>query len=123
MSGPEVTSAIHALGFSAGIILYGMLLVMVGQVRPRSTGRHESRGVSAAPVDRLLAGTAVAGVLWNAGALWIYAVRDFGLPAPAVLQVVSFSALGFLPAFAVHAVARHEPGHRPQSVSPSAKYS
>ncbi len=115
MSGPEVTSAIHALGFSAGIILYGMLLVMVGQVRPRSTGRHESRGVSAAPVDRLLAGTAVAGVLWNAGALWIYAVRDFGLPAPAVLQVVSFSALGFLPAFAVHAVARHEPGHRPQS--------
>ena len=112
MSGPEVTSAIHALGFSAGIILYGMLLVMVGQVRPRSTGRHESGGVSAAPVDRLLAGTAVAGVLWNAGALWIYAVRDFGLPAPAVLQVASFSALGFLPAFAVHAVARHEPGDR-----------
>ena len=112
MGGPEVTSAIHALGFSAGIILYGMLLVMVGQVRPRSTGRHESGGVSAAPVDRLLAGTAIAGVLWNAGALWIYSVRDFGLPAPAVLQVASFSALGFLPAFAVHAVARHEPGHR-----------
>ena len=34
---------------------------------------------------------------------------------PAVLQVASFSALGFLPAFAVHAVARHEPGHRPGS--------
>ncbi|HET6316282.1 MAG TPA: histidine kinase, partial [Chloroflexota bacterium] len=112
MSGPEVTSASHALGFSAGIILYGMLLVMVGQVRPRSVGPREPGGVAVAPVDRLLTGTAMAGVLWNAGALWIYSVRDFGLPAPAVLQVASFSALGFLPAFAVHAVARHEPGHR-----------
>ena len=112
MSGPELTSAIHALGFSAGIILYGMLLVMVAQVRPRSAGPRIAGGVAVAPVDQLLAATAMAGVLWNAGALWIYGVRDFGLPAPAALQVASFSALGFLPAFAVHAVARHEPGHR-----------
>ena len=85
MNGPEVTSAIHALGFSAGIILYGMLLVMVGQVRPRSTSPRVAGGVTGPPVDRLLAGTALSGVLWNAGALWFYSLRDFGLPAPAVL--------------------------------------
>ncbi len=99
---PEAAAAIHALGFSAGVILYGMLLVMVARVRPTATSALPSS--PRAGVDRLLLGTAVAGLLWNVGALCIYGFRDFGMSAPAWLRVISFSALGLLPAIAVHAV-------------------
>ena len=113
MSTPEAAAAIHALGFSAGVILYGMLLVMVARVRPSAPRGLLPSGRSAMTrADRLLLATSVAGLLWNAGALWIYGLRDFGAGAPAFLQVISFSALGFLPAIAVHAVVRREPGTR-----------
>ena len=106
---PDAAAALHALGFSAGILLYGMLLVMVAGVRPWAS----SRGVrhQQGP-DRLLLATAAVGLLWNAGALWIYGLRDLHDAAPAWLEVVSFGALGVLPAIAVHAVVRRGPDDR-----------
>lgn len=113
---PEAAAAIHALGFSAGVVLYGMLLAMVARVRPNAaTG--PAAGTPPAGVDRLLLATALAGLLWNIGALCIYGLRDFGVSAPAWLQVISFSALGLLPAIAVHAVIAGGSG----SVSPASR--
>ena len=50
---------------------------------------------------------AALGILWNAGALVIYGLRDFGIgEPPAGLVALSFAALGFLPAVMVHAARR-----------------
>jgi signal transduction histidine kinase len=53
--------------------------------------------------ERLLVVAALLGLLWNTGALLIYAFHDFGIgQAPPLLTVIAFAALGFLPAVAVH---------------------
>ena len=41
--------------------------------------------------------TAVTGLTWNVGALFLYALRDFGLAEPPLLAAAAYSALGLLP--------------------------
>jgi hypothetical protein len=109
---PDPAPLLHALGFSSGILLYGMLLVMVAGVRPR---RHLAATAETEPLDgpdRLLLALAMAGLLWNVGALWLYGFRDLGAGVPPWLELISFSALGVLPAIAVHAVLRRGPSDR-----------
>ena len=90
---------LHLAGFGTGIALYAMLGMMVLQAS-RAPGSRK---------DRIPLSTAVLGVLWNAGALALYGLRDLGLtrglapPALLVLGTIAFSALGFLPAVVVHA--------------------
>lgn len=91
-------SLINLLGFSVGIALYALLLVMV--VRHR-TGKRESS------LDYLLLATAVLGLLWNVGELSVFVWRDFGASEISpVLIALSYSALGFLPSVIVHSAWR-----------------
>src|SRR5690348_845150 len=61
----------------------------------------------ARPRDRMALATAVLGLAWNAGALFVYGLRDLGLVTPpAWLTALAFSALGFLPAVMVQAAAQ-----------------
>jgi two-component system LytT family sensor kinase len=108
---PDAAAALHVLGFSAGVILYGMLLAMVAGVRPKVSSRLDGSLLPSGP-DQLLLAMAVAGLVWNAGALWIFGFRERGAGATRWLEVASFSALGLLPAIAVHAVVRRGPDDR-----------
>ena len=106
---PDAAAALHVLGFSAGVILYGMLLAMVAGVRPKVSSRLGDGTLLPSGPDRLLLAMAVAGLAWNIGALWIFGFRERGAGATRWLEVASFSALGVLPAIAVHAVLRQGP--------------
>ncbi len=78
-------SLINLLGFTVGIALYTLLLVMV--VRPRKK------------FDWLLFATAVLGILWNFGEFMTFIWRDFRqTEIPTIVTAISYSALGFLPA-------------------------
>lgn len=95
----ELTSLIHLAGFSTGIVLYAMLVVMTS----RDGGRARASGESATRLPLL---AALLGLVWNGGALVIYGLRDFGVAEPwPLLVAVAFSSLGFLPAVVVHAAA------------------
>ncbi|MGI8469643.1 MAG: sensor histidine kinase [Pyrinomonadaceae bacterium] len=85
---------VNLLGFTVGVSLYGLLLVMV--VRHRRTKEKF-------PLDFLLLTTAVLGLLWNFGELFSLVWRDFtrGEISP-FLSAVAYSALGFLPSVVVH---------------------
>jgi hypothetical protein len=101
----QIAAAIHVLGFSAGSLLYAMLLAMVArEFRPFS--QRENVESSYASRDHVLVGTAIAGLIWNLGALLSYGLLDVGIEPPRILQVASFSALGFLPAAVVQSVVR-----------------
>jgi two-component system, LytTR family, sensor kinase len=77
-------SLINLLGFTVGVVLYALLLVMV--VRPRKK------------IDRLLFTTGILGILWNFGEFFTFIWRDFrGTEVPIIVTAISFSALGFLP--------------------------
>ena len=85
-------SLINLLGFTVGVALYALLLVMVV--------RHRRAKSS---FDFLLLAAAVLGLLWNAGELFIFITQDFGrIVIPPFLTAVSYSALGFLPSVVVH---------------------
>ncbi len=87
---------INLLGFTVGVALYGLLLVMV--IRYRS-GKSK--------VDFLLLTTAVLGLLWNTGELFSIFYRDFFQTSISpMLSAVSFSALGFLPSVVVHSAEK-----------------
>lgn len=84
---------INLLGFTVGVALYALLLVMVVRYRSKN-----------AKIDLLLLTTAVLGLLWNTGELFSLFYRDFVQTTDfsPMLAVVSFSALGFLPSVVVH---------------------
>jgi signal transduction histidine kinase len=110
MTSINTAALINLLGFTTGAVLYAMLLAMVLRHPALTPGAAEpvprgSRfGVSA---NGLLLATAILGLLWNAGALATYGVRDFGVAEPfPVIVALSFAALGFLPAVVVHAALR-----------------
>ena len=103
----EITTLIHFVGFTTGAVLYAMLGVMA--VRGRPAGRRRAVVAGVAP-DRMALATAVLGVVWNAGGLLLYGVRDLGLGTPPGWTVaLAFAALGFLPAVVVHAAAQNLP--------------
>ncbi len=106
MTFEQATAAVHVLGFSAGSLLYAMLLAMVAREwRPLSRTPDADSPIGVG--DRVLVGTAVAGLIWNVGALFTYGLLDAGRLPPALIRAVSFSALGFLPAAVVHSVVRY----------------
>lgn len=85
---------INLLGFTVGVSLYGLLLVMVV--------RHRRRNEKF-PLDFLLLATAVLGLFWNFGELFSFVWRDFNkTDVSPFLAAVAYSALGFLPSVVVH---------------------
>jgi two-component sensor histidine kinase/sirohydrochlorin ferrochelatase len=94
MNSFNTASLINLLGFTVGVALYALLLMMV--VRHRK-GRNEFS------FDFLLLATAILGLLWNAGELFVFVWNDFGFGRVSpILVAVSYSALGFLPSVVVH---------------------
>ena len=90
LSAPEL---LHIVGYVTGASLYAMLLAMV--VRTRG------------PAYRLMLGTAVLGVAWNFGELSAHALDSLSLVlARDLMSAVSYAALGFLAAVAVHSAGR-----------------
>ena len=99
MNGRDLASLVHLAGFATGAILYAMLGAM--------TQRRVANVVTDRPpaiADRLPLIAAFLGVVWNVGAMVVFAVRDFGNGVSLHwLAAISYSALGFLPAVVVHA--------------------
>ena len=85
---------VNLLGFTVGIALYALLAAMVA--RHRNASQY-------AGTNSLLLITALLGLLWNLGELFIFVSRDFGTAAGwPIISAVSYSALGFLPSLVVH---------------------
>lgn len=99
MTPQDAASLVNLAGFTAGTVLYAMLLVMVLRpAGPWDAGRR---------VDGLLLATALLGLGWNLEAFITFGLRDFGVSAPHPhAQAAAFSALGLLPSVAVHSVVR-----------------
>lgn len=99
MNSFNYASLINLLGFTVGVALYLMLLIMV--VRHRSAKRNAS-------IDFLLITTSILGILWNLGELSVLIWRDFGASTVSpILTAISYSALGFLPSVVVHSIWRN----------------
>lgn len=96
----NAASLINLLGFTVGIALYALLLVMV--LRHRRSSKTET-------VNLLLLTTSLLGLIWNVGELCIFIWKDFGaISFPPILTAVSYSALGFLPSVVVHSAQTGE---------------
>jgi hypothetical protein len=107
MNARDLTALVHLVGFATGIVLYAMLGVM--------TRRRVSHVVSQESADldaRVPLIAAVLGVLWNTGAMIVFAARDFDAAYSfAWVGGVAYAALGFLPAAVVQSTLhRRRPG-------------
>ncbi len=106
----NIAATVNLLGYTMGIALYAMLLVMVVRRSPYPARASASTHPSASttwPANNLLFTTAILGLLWNVGAFATYGARDFGAAQPSPLLIaVAFSALEFLPAVVVHSALR-----------------
>ncbi len=103
----NVASLINLLGFTVGIALYALLLVMV--VRHRKIK-------DTFPFDLLLFATGVLGLLWNIGELSVFIWQDFGIGRVSpVLLAISYSALGFLPSVVVHSAWKNSENENPKA--------
>jgi two-component system LytT family sensor kinase len=84
---------LHIVGYLTGASLYALLLVMVARTRGSAY--------------RLTIGTALLGLAWNVGELTAHGLDSLNAPlARDWMAAVSYAALGFLAAVAVHS-ARH----------------
>jgi two-component system LytT family sensor kinase len=100
----DVAVLLHLAGFLTGAALYALLLSLVLKRRVSSVDVSD---------DRLPLVTAILGLVWNFTALAAYGMRDFAAADPhPMLIATAFSALGFLPAVAVHSVLRSNSGER-----------
>lgn len=96
MNSLNSASLINLLGFTVGVALYFLLLVMVLRHRKPKT------------IDFLLLTTSILGLFWNAGELFEFVRRDFGqIPTLPILQAISYSALGFLPSVVVYSALKN----------------
>lgn len=99
MNGRDLAALVHLVGFTTGIALYALLGVMTR--RRLLVNVHAPSDQRAA--DRVPLAAALLGVIWNAGAMSIYAARDFGIGVSLPwLGAIAYTALGFLPAVVVH---------------------
>jgi histidine kinase/histidine kinase/DNA gyrase B/HSP90-like ATPase len=99
VSSTDLTALVHLAGFTTGIVLYAMLAVM--------TLRHSAGDRAGDSINRIPLAAALLGLVWNVGALAIYAQRDFGVGTPPrALSAAAFAALGFLPAVVVDSATR-----------------
>ena len=109
----DLTSLVHIVGFTTGLVLYAMLGVMAARGQPGGQAGGRTRVLRRAGQDRIALATALLGVTWNIGGLLLYGVQDLKLGTPPDWAVaLAFAALGFLPAVVVHAAARNLPGKR-----------
>ncbi len=107
MESINTATLINILGFSVGIALYSLLLVMV--IRHRGGSKK---------VEILLVVTAILGFLWNFGEFLSFVWRDFvGSSISPLLVAVSYSALGFLPSVVVHSAENEKRNSRILTVS------
>ena len=84
---------LHVVGYLTGASLYALLLAMVLQTR--------------GPGYRLTLGTALLGLAWNIGELSAHMFDGLGVAwARDSMSAVSYGALGFLAAVAVHSAGR-----------------
>jgi len=93
---------VNIAGFLLGAALYGLLLAMAARSQPtwRAGDARTPRWF-----ERPMVWAGVLGLLWNLGAFVVYGFPAAGTASlvPGLL-VVSFAALGFLPAVVVHVV-------------------
>lgn len=102
MNARDLTALVHLVGFTTGIILYAMLGIMTRRRLSYVVAPSERR-----TDDRVPIAAALLGVVWNVGAMLVYAMRDFALPYPLPwVGAVAYTALGFLPAVVVHSTLR-----------------
>lgn len=99
------TDIAHPVGFLAGSVVYVLLLFMVLQ----GTGRVSlATGMAARPWPermRLPLYMAVLGLIWNGASLAAVLAAEFrGIAEPPILLYLATSALGCLPAVAMHSV-------------------
>ena len=100
MAPPSLAALVNVVGFLLGTALYGLLL---GTVLRTGAASPSARGAPAP--SRLLLLTAVLGLTWNLGSLWIQIVDPaLATPATRVIFGAAIGALGFLPAVVVHSV-------------------
>jgi two-component system, LytTR family, sensor kinase len=98
---------VNLLGFLTGSVLYGMLLVMAFQTLHLGRSHVASVKDQRVPASFLLFLTAFLGLLWNVGSLSAYGLTNLRIFDPSRwLPVLTFSALGFLPAVMVHSVVK-----------------
>ena len=100
MSSISLNALINLLGFALGAALYGLLLMMVlrNPVRP-----FEFESKKGSKIDGLLLITAILGLIWNVGQLFINSARGLRSGQTSLwIVAASFTALGFLPAVVVH---------------------
>jgi hypothetical protein len=97
----NIAILVNLLGFTAGLALYTMLLLMVITHPAQSV---EKGSIKLSPKLILLPfATSVLGLLWNIGGLYIYGLGGLGIQHISFLVgAISFSSLGFLPAVVVH---------------------
>ena len=101
MNARDLTALVHLVGFTTGVVLYAMLGIMT---RRQLTYVATS---DARAVDRIPLVTAMLGIVWNVGAMVVYAARDFDISHSLPwVAAVSYTALGFLPAVVVHSTVR-----------------
>ena len=111
MSGGTATDIAHLIGFLTGAALYALLLVMVRENAGSSrsaAGETEHAWSERACLPLYIA---VLGLLWNLASLASMLVEELTtVIEPAVLSVLAISALGGLPAVAIHSVRQATAG-------------
>lgn len=94
MNSLYAASLVNLLGFTVGMVLYSLLLVMVIRHRRTKEGFRP---------DYLLLAAAGLGIVWNLGELFTFVYGDFAHDEVSpLLTAISFAALGFLPSVVVH---------------------
>ncbi len=102
MNARDLTALVHLVGFGTGIVLYTMLGVMTRRRLANVTAPAERKNV-----DRVPLAAALLGVIWNVGAMVVFAARDFGANYELTwVAAIAYGALGFLPAVVVHSTLR-----------------
>ncbi len=85
----NLASLVNFLGFTIGIALYGLLIVMVVRLYKQN--------------NWLLLVTGILGILWNFGEFFTFLWRDFRqAEISPIFTAISYSALGFIPPVVLH---------------------
>ncbi len=102
MNARDLTALVHLVGFGTGIVLYAMLGVMT-----RRRLSHVTETADRQKADRVPLAASLLGVIWNVGAMVVFAARDFGATYELTwVAAIAYAALGFLPAVVVHSTLR-----------------
>lgn len=104
----DFAALINALGWGLGLALYAMLFAIALRSARAGEGKHTAPPRSGG-FDKLPLVTAILGLMWNAGTLVTHALPALGIKTISgtgivLIEAVSLSALGFLPAVVVHSV-------------------